>query len=485
MRGSFANVPWSSLIPGVTPAPDRAAALLPSVDVHRAPSPVPAFPLLPNGNPMPPDDDASSSSSSSEEEQSRRQRGRRRPKTYLPHPHFELQYPALVKKYVFILNDDTVTIQKGTGIEELKPYVIVGGEKKVLCDRNHVLSDPVGGIDYLDARSGSIFYRVGVNYLETVCQEAEKLDFNFAQRIQGLIGAAQHTVWQCLDPDFDPLDRNPLLITFLKARIEGYLAKIQADHVNVGDKKVASHMLQQHKIFTSEWVKKNYKSLTPLVESASVMLIQKCLNVIPLPLSQLPPAIIARILRRYEPISASFAEGVFWQMQELDNIKPGRNPSYKQLTHTSNAFAQAYYGLVRELKAMTWSIETPENSDANDLTKLLLHPVCIDWYDIAGKLPMIHKQYKMKMKQREMQDSSSSDSDANASQRDTSDSSDDSRDTGRRRPRQRRIRRPVINRLRFQRDRVNGLLRGMNGLQQGVGPYDIAQVPLPRHANNQ
>lgn len=43
---------------------------------------------------------------------------------------------------------------------------------------------------------------------------------------------------------------------------------------------MAHELVRQHKVFTKEWVRQHYKTLTPLVFSAAETFMQKCKNVI-------------------------------------------------------------------------------------------------------------------------------------------------------------------------------------------------------------
>lgn len=62
-----------------------------------------------------------------------------------------------------------------------------------------------------DNPNSARYYEINKRLLRERCREAERLDFDFAQKMQGLLAVPQTVVWTCLDTDFDPLDRSPLL----------------------------------------------------------------------------------------------------------------------------------------------------------------------------------------------------------------------------------------------------------------------------------
>ena len=58
------------------------------------------------------------------------------------------------------------------------------------------------------------YYEIGVETLRRCVERAELMDLGFARRIMGLLGVSQDAVWACLDPDFNPADRQEVLDRF-------------------------------------------------------------------------------------------------------------------------------------------------------------------------------------------------------------------------------------------------------------------------------
>jgi len=58
------------------------------------------------------------------------------------------------------------------------------------------------------------YYEIGAETLKKCVERGELLDLAFARRIMGLLGVSQDAVWACLDPDFNPADRQEILARF-------------------------------------------------------------------------------------------------------------------------------------------------------------------------------------------------------------------------------------------------------------------------------
>jgi hypothetical protein len=131
------------------------------------------------------------------------------------------------------------------------------------------------------------FYEIGRQKLAEATERGEVLDFEFAQRMQGLLGTSQEAVWSCQDPDFNPLDRTPLLNMFLGGYSDGfYTHATWVEHDDPSE--VAKEALEQHKKFAMEWVKKHYKTISPVLMANAEMIMQDIWGILKgSPISQL------------------------------------------------------------------------------------------------------------------------------------------------------------------------------------------------------
>ena len=107
------------------------------------------------------------------------------------------------------------------------------------------------GVDYVRASppwSPPDYYEIGVNLLKEAVERAELLDLAFARRIMGLLGVAQDAVWACLDPDFNPADRQEILDRFISNYTQDFYKSVT--WVDTPDARaVGTEAIQQHKAF--------------------------------------------------------------------------------------------------------------------------------------------------------------------------------------------------------------------------------------------
>ena len=75
--------------------------------------------------------------------------------------------------------------------------------------------------------------------------------------MQGLLGGTLASVWDCLDPDFNPADRADVMSQFLDRYAAHFYDTLDYDDDALVTREVAQEALQQHKIFCqvcSIWV---------------------------------------------------------------------------------------------------------------------------------------------------------------------------------------------------------------------------------------
>lgn len=300
------------------------------------------------------------------------------------------------KTRVFIIPGDSA-LRKGILRHALKPYQKVDMHKRTYPqkmidepDRDKVKDEDYDnkyckkGRDYVTPDDDQKYYEIGLDFLKELCMQAEQRDREFSMTIQGLLGVAQNYVWACMDPDFDPHDRLPLWHLYVKTKLEQALDSVKQDQS-------ANEILRQHKVFCKEWVHKHYKNITPIVMSASIVVINKCLNIIPRKFQGLSNLTLARMMWRNDQTHGLFAECIYWQITSNDQSKGGRNPSYKQMNVVSHAHAQCYYKLVKVLGEINWEKTWFRSPD--DCSVVQVHPDSIDWHGIVGQIPDVHAMF--------------------------------------------------------------------------------------------
>lgn len=252
------------------------------------------------------------------------------------------------------------------------------------------------GVHFISANSPlddpSPYYEIGHDNLKEVLQEAEELDYEFAKRIQGLVGASQDFTWACLDPDFVPSDRALLLSEFTKTFTGDFLSSAKGD---ANPRSVATEQLQQHRAFSQEWVRKHYKNLTPAVTSPAEALVMEFYPQLTKRMpaqGKLTPAQLSRYFMRHPKFSPAFAHVLQYYMQHLDNGRGGRNPSYKQVTQTGVMRALQFRTFVEHLERERQLMAVLYLFNQNHLQHLS-NPYLVDWHYVVGKLPEVHRHY--------------------------------------------------------------------------------------------
>ena len=99
------------------------------------------------------------------------------------------------------------------------------------------------------------YYEIGPEFLKQCVERGEKLDFEFARRMQGLLGVGQDAVWACLDPDFNPADREGALERFTGSYSAGFYKSVTWEDQQ-DPRGVAIEALQQHKAFCQVRIQK-------------------------------------------------------------------------------------------------------------------------------------------------------------------------------------------------------------------------------------
>ena len=97
-------------------------------------------------------------------------------------------------------------------------------------------------------RGDPSYFEVGRAVLEEAVEAGERLDFAFAQKMQGLLGLPQDAVWACLDPSFNPADRKDALHQFVNGYTLGFYGSVSFDAEDDA-REVAVGALQEHRAF--------------------------------------------------------------------------------------------------------------------------------------------------------------------------------------------------------------------------------------------
>ena len=240
------------------------------------------------------------------------------------------------------------------------------------------------------------FWEVGLAHARQLLEKAEALDLEFARRMEGLGSVSQSVVWNCLDPDYDASDREAVMSQFMQKYLERFYA--QFEPANVPDiESVAAEALHKHKVFCQTWVQKHYRTLTPVVTAPAEALaadfyshVERFMD----PERKLTRMELARILMRHPMFSTDFATALYYYSGSLEQSRGGRNATYKQMSQTNSAKINSYRRLSSLLDDKWVELSKVIGEITKDPSAYYMHPLTVDWYDILGQTPPVHRHFE-------------------------------------------------------------------------------------------
>jgi hypothetical protein len=245
-----------------------------------------------------------------------------------------------------------------------------------------------------DTPHHSPYWEVGLNVLRSLLENAEALDLAFAQRMQGLSNVTRIVVWDCLDPDYDPTDRKPVMQQFMAKYLDRFYTRMQPGNIpDVLD--LSEEALHKHKTFCKAWVKKHYCTLTPNITGPAEALANEFFPYLQGQMprdNRLTRLDLARILMRHEDFSAEFAICLHYYSMNLEHSRSARNASYKQMSSVTGAKIWSYNQLGNLLGEKAATLNSIFRR-LNDPVQAAFDPLLVDWYGILGQIPQVHKYF--------------------------------------------------------------------------------------------
>jgi hypothetical protein len=231
-------------------------------------------------------------------------------------------------------------------------------------------------------------FEVGCKYLKEACEQAEMLDYSFAQSMQGLRGTNISAVWTCTDPEYDITDRATVLAQFVKMYMEKFYTHISVMG-STDVEEVVHEALRLHEEFCKGWVHRHHRTLSPEITAASEALVGLYFD----ELKDLFPdgtrAHMSRLLRRSPDFSGEFAHCLYHYMTSLEHMRGNRNPSYKAMTNEKNAQILA----LRKMGDMLFAGNRGKLRSITIGKNLVFDVLFIDWHYIASQMPQHHKEF--------------------------------------------------------------------------------------------
>ena len=232
---------------------------------------------------------------------------------------------------------------------------------------------------------------VGSLYLQKRMEKAERLDYEFALRMQGLQNSTINAVWVCSNAGAEPSDRSEMMEQFLRNYLSRFLT--QAPMAQDDPETVIREAVQMHQQYCAGWVREHTRGLAPTIEAAAEALIGMFFNTVlrGSVLQQLTWKQASRLIRRDERTSPQFGLCLHFYMVKLEQDRGGRNASYKSMFNASSSnmlSINAMDAFLRREAAYLNRIATEALGDSKDF-----HWATVDWYGAVSQLSLPVMRY--------------------------------------------------------------------------------------------
>ena len=226
---------------------------------------------------------------------------------------------------------------------------------------------------------------VGELYLKPALLEAERMDHEFAVRMQGLQNCKLDAVWTTEETGEDPKDRSELMEVFLQKYLTRFLA--QAPMSQDDPDRIVQEAVQMHRQFCNGWMVEHQRGLAATIEAAGEALVglfyDRHLRMLG------PPGMtwkeLGRVLRRDPRLSPQFGLCLHFYMVKMEQDRGGRNASYKSMYNAGASNLLSLNSMDRFLASEAGYIRSLLGA-VTDEGERRLHPMTVDWFGIMTQL---------------------------------------------------------------------------------------------------
>ena len=241
-------------------------------------------------------------------------------------------------------------------------------------------------------------FEVSATALRIVLDAAERMDYQFAQRMQGLQNATFEAVWPSSDRCGSERDATAVTDLFIKGYMGNFVARYGKKNEMDGSVlpvEVIREVIHMHSQFTHEWDDAYKRRLAPTLQAGAEAFVGMFSTHQTLkPLREVPNkwALLSRYFIRNPAYSAIFSVCLHSYMVKMEQDRGARNANYKSMTNAASSY-------LASMNAMSTFL-TQNMAQINvDLTRLLapehhcLHIYFVDWHWIASELPVGHRRF--------------------------------------------------------------------------------------------
>ena len=251
------------------------------------------------------------------------------------------------------------------------------------------------GRDYMLATDPPSYHEIGLTALKEALEQAEAMDLAFARRMEGLANVASQVCWDCLDPDYDPSDRPAVMEQFMGKYLDRFYSGIDPEN-GPPTNTVADEVLQKHKAFCQAWVRRHYKTLTPVITGPAEALASEYYPYMEgmfHPDAKPTRQELARVFMRHEETAAEFATCLHYYTTSLEQGRGGRNANYKQMSMVTTSRA-ASHKRMGDLLGTKSTLLRALFLTFEDAHVRAFSPLALDWHTVLGQMPQVHRYFE-------------------------------------------------------------------------------------------
>ena len=240
-------------------------------------------------------------------------------------------------------------------------------------------------------------YDVEVTQLKVVLDAAERADFKFAMRMQGLQNSTLEAVWPGSDRHNGERDVTEITNAFLKQYMTRFLKQWSGEFDGTClPIEVIRESIHMHKLFTQQWDVEHKRNLSPAIQAGAEMLVglfykhpalQEAVS------KDAPWGLISRYFSRHEKYSPIFSLCLHSSMVKMEQDRGSRNANYKSMVNATSTYVSSMNTmnsfLTKNAREISGELRTLLTTDCFEL-----HKYFIDWHWVASELPVGHTRFR-------------------------------------------------------------------------------------------
>ena len=272
-------------------------------------------------------------------------------------------------------------------------------ENLSIGDHDNSIATPLR--DYLPKDTEDV-YDIDEVWLRSNVEKAERLDYEFAVRMQGLSNSNISAVWA--PSTSSPITDNGhgIMQRFAETMVNHFYDRfVVEEKADYSPESVVREVVHMHKVFSDEWSRQNKNTLSPQLEALGEAYVSLFYSGVLSSLKDKPPILVARLLRRHEKYRPQFGLCLQHYMAKMECDRIGRSPTYKQtniLANQNMLAVKSMAGFIQSnITQMVKEIHAPATMPHGNFNPTspkippdilgMFNKYTMDWFEIADQLP--------------------------------------------------------------------------------------------------